>query len=168
MKKYLCILLILLLIPSLWACTPRDDDIQDPLTFYYPRARIRYGDSDAVIAPEHREAPAHPGDTDSILDLYLLGPAGEAFFSPFPDGVRLIGSQRREQTFLVILSDSFAELSGMDLTIACVCITKTCLALTGAEQVTIMTESRPLNGARSITMDESTLLLYDDTVAQPE
>ena len=152
MKRILCIFLIFSLLFPLAGCSK---GIQDEVVFYYRREKFEYGIEDSVVVPEQRDVTGHKGDLSFLISLYLMGPLEEELESPFPTSTRLIsvtpvvGALRIE---LSKLSDSFTD---SQFTLACACLTLTCLELTNVQEVTIT------SGERSITMDRDALVLYD-------
>ena len=58
------------------------------------------------------------------------------------------------------LSASLTLLSGVDLTLACACLARTCFSLTDAQSVTISSEGL---GFVSMTLTRDSLVLSDDT-----
>ena len=66
------------------------------------------------------------------------------------------------------LSRGFATYSGLELTIACACITKTAISLTGVDIVRIRADQTLLNGAEYIQMDANSVLLIDQSIINEE
>lgn len=169
MKRLTAILLLILMLPCLCACTR--EEMVYPVAYHYLRTpesngEIYHGSADSVIAPEIREGDGHQGDNTYFLEIYLLGPLDREFRSPFPVGTALKGFTLEDGVATVLLSDHFGTLSGIDLTLACGCLTLTVMDLTGADTVTIMTKDTLLDGKESITMDRSNLFLTDDTTPE--
>lgn len=169
MKRLFAIILLFLMLPCLCACA--QEKILFPVTFHYlraplPNGEISHGAPDSVIVPEIREGDGHQEDFTFLLDIYLLGPLESTCRSPFPVGTRLEEFTLENGAASIVLSDDFGELTGIDLTLACGCLTMTVMDLTGAETVTILTEDTLLDGKESITMDRSNIILIDE--ANPE
>lgn len=158
MKKRCALLCCMLLM--LCGCTAKNDDI----LFYYPRKDFSYGTQDGVIASETREAPGHEEDLDYLLTMYLEGPLDPSLHSPFPRGTALEGFTYSDATMYVTLSEAFAQLEGIDHTIASACLAYTCFHLTAAEKVVIKCNSEDY-GNRSITLSRDAMILYDDSTA---
>ena len=167
MKRLTALLLAILTLLSLWGCE-QAQEIVCPVSFHYLRAplsngEIAHGSADSVIAPEIREGDGR--DILYLLDIYLLGPLDRDFRSPFPVGTTLEDFSMEDGTANLLLSDELGKLSGIDLTLACGCLTLTVMDLTGAETVTIRAERTLLDGKESLTMDRS-LILIDDTAPE--
>ena len=62
----------------------------------------------------------------------------------------------------LVLTDTLETLSDADYSLACACLTLTCLNITGGEKVTIT------SGSRSVTMTRNTLTLFDGGTAETE
>ena len=95
------------------------------------------------------------------MQLYLAGPDNVELVSPFPNGLRLIRHHQEGETLYLLFSEELAQLSNLSLSMACGCITMTCLTLTDATQVTIEANESLLDGQKSITMERDSLILSD-------
>lgn len=165
MKRIIAAFLLLVLFPCLTACANHKDTIQEPVAFYYRRADITYGNSNSVILSESADAADCNGDALLLLNQYLKGPQSEDLAQTFPAGTAVITLAVEENKADILLSPQFARLSGMDLTIACACLTLTALELTGTETVVIHAHQSTLNGMEQIVMDKNCILLLDDSAA---
>ena len=137
MKRFFALLLIPVLLAGLCACQITDNDVIEPVEFFYQRTEYGYGGTDGVIAAETREASGHAGDLTYLLALYLRGPLDPTLKAPFPSGCKLLGFYMEGKTISLTLDSTFASLQNMDLTLACACLAKTCFSLTDATQVQI-------------------------------
>lgn len=169
MKKALCVILILslLLLP---ACNTPEKKIQDPVFFYYRQLELDYGANPGVLNKEVREAAGHRQDYSYLLTEYFKGPADFSSYNPFPSNTSLKEFSLQGDTAFVDLNYSFSSLTGLDLSIACACITLTVCEMTGSRQVTISAQHGLLDGTPSITMTPDSLLMLDDSniVIPPE
>jgi len=143
MKRICCLLICGLILISLSGCPAPGADDAVSVSFYYLRtpADYVYGSEDGVITGENREISGHEGDLRYLLTLYLQGPLDENLQAPFPDGCRILELQSDGTEFALLLNSNFSTLKDMDLTLACVCIAKTCFSLTDAQSIRIMAES---------------------------
>ena len=166
MKRSVCIILSFLLILSLSACTQQQTKLVDPVRFYYLRVQqadnIHHGTEDSVLFPEEREALGIRRDVTALLKLYLAGPESELYYSPIPAGTELVGWVAEEGVLTITLTEHFADLTGMDLTLACACMTRTFLGLTNADAVKIQIKNRTLDGKSFIIMTLDDLILLDE------
>ena len=163
MKKLLCVILPLVLLLSLASCSTSKDSIEDPVHFYYRELEMKYGTEPGVIGKEVRDAQGRRQDYSYLLSLYLKGPASYSLYSPFPANTSIKSFSLQEGNASVHLSSSFAGLTGLDLTLACACITITVCEMTGAQQVTISAADALLDGNSNITMSQEDIVLLDDS-----
>lgn len=164
MKKRICLLLCICLLFPLIGCAGSTEESENQFSFYYRRENVSFGTENGVIAPEIRELTAEKADLNAILDVYFGGPLDSAFQSPFPRESRLLDYSCSEEEITLTMNDAFSALSGVELTIACSCIAKTLLELTGTSRITIQAEDALLDGAQTITLTDGDLCLYDDSL----
>lgn len=157
MKRYFALFLALSLLLS--GCGFFTEHIKEPVTFYYLRSEFQYFSQDAVFASEEREASGHRDDLSYLMALYLMGPAEEELLSPIPRGTRIYKTEETASGITLYLSDTAATMDDMEYSLACTCLSLTCLDLTDAAFVTIT------SGNRSITMNRNTLTLFDGSTA---
>ena len=159
MKQWIAALLACCIMLLIVGCNKKEPVEEGPV-FYYCAAELKFGMENQAILFEHR-ADAQNRTTAEVLNLYLAGPKSEGLRSPFPSGLKLMEVRSEEGTLFITLSSALAELSGLELTMVCCCLSLTGMELTGAQQVTISAEGALLNGQKSITMDKDSLLLLD-------
>lgn len=153
MKRVISLFLMFSLMLS--GCSLFGERIKEPVTFYYVRADYPFNTTDSVLASEEREASGHRDDLSYLLALYLIGPADDELVSPIPKGTRIYSAEQKEDTVYLNLSDTSATLTDSGFSIACACLSMTCISLTGADSVTITSADR------TVTMSADTLMLYD-------
>ena len=162
MKQLICILLLAaLLLPG---CANQEPEYVAPVNFYYPKTTVTYFTADGVISKEIREAQGYGQDYAQILALYLQGPESDGLQQIFPQDVTLIQLDLSSEGATVVLNDAMAQLSGVDLSIACACLTATVCELTGVQAVTIQAQSQLLDGSKTITMTRDQVLLLDSNM----
>jgi len=157
MKKLFAIACLMALLTG---CGGRQDEIR----FAYRQKDLRYGDLQAVIGWETREAPGKEEDIQYLLTLYLEGPLDDTLVSPFPRGTALESVTFSDQTIHVTLSPVYAGLDGMEHTLASACMAQTCFQLTNVQTVVIKCTSEEY-GNKSITLTRDSLLLVDEATA---
>ncbi len=160
MKKAICLFLCCISLLLCFGCTEEALEIQEGLCLYYPAAQLSYQPGSRAIGSESRTLDEH-ADLAQILNIYFRGPEAEYLLPAFPVGLRIVKTTTEDKTVYITVSSHMAELSGLELTMACACLTLTTLELTGAETVVINAEDALLDGQKSITMDKNTLLLTD-------
>lgn len=158
--------LVLVLLLGLCSCTGRPTAPTVPVLFYYPRSEIRYRQDDGVITAEQREAAGHEDDFSYLFQSYLQGPDSQELSMPFPKGLTLDNYLMTDTHLYITLTGGLESLSGIELTVACACIAKTCFALTGVEYVEISTPEASPDSFRTITIRADALFLEDDSVSR--
>ncbi len=153
MKKWFSVLLAVMLL--LGGCA----QVKEPVTFYYLQRQYLYGEENGVIVGEAREASGHREDLRYLLALYRMGPSGEELRSPLPAGTELMVLDQTDTAVHIVISDTSATLTDSKFSLACACLARTCLEITGCEEVTIT------SGSRSVTMSWDNLLLFDSSTA---
>lgn len=166
MKRLTSILLLIAMALSLCACNT--DELVEPGNFYYCRFETTtYGTDQDVIAAEERELWGVRDDIGAMLELYLQGPVNDKLLqSPFPRDTRLIDWSMNRSTLRINLSEEFAALSGVDLTVACACLSRTFMELTDATSVRIYASNALLDGETSIILTKDNLRYSDDSLEQ--
>ena len=157
MKKLRMILAILLLLSVMAGCTLRKDS-ESNVTFYYSRSDYAFGTEDSVIASESRDIAGHEGELQYILSLYLMGPLEEELTAVFPTSIRLVSTTRGDSHLTVELTPMDGALSDAEFSLACSCLSMTCMKLTGCTHVTV------ISGEQTLTLRMSNLLLVDTPV----
>ena len=158
MKRFFSLFLLVTLLLSFTGCGFWGTGVKDPVTFYYPRAEYAYGVDGSIIGSETWEASGHTGDLPYLLALYLVGPSDENLMTLFPKSIKLISAEKADGSIYVELSDIADALTDAEFSLACVCLTLTCLEITDAEAVTIT------SGEHTLTMSPDNLRLYDEYI----
>ena len=159
MKKVFLILLCFAGLITLAGCK-KEVSYDDPVHFYYVSAEPSYEVQSTAIQSEVREGNALATLEDAFM-LYLQGPKSDELRNPFPAGLKLVSSETEGDTLILTFSWHLSKLSGLDLTIACCCIARTCLDFTDVKNVTIQASDSLLGGARSLTFNAENMLLLD-------
>ncbi len=159
----ICVLTVVILIAAL---APHQDR-QDTVNFYYVRSDFSYGSPDGVIGAEARNVGDHEGDLDYLLALYLGGPLDSQLVSPFPNRTtpRLLSVKVKGNILHINLSDLSTVMTDGKFTLACACLSKTCLELANVQAVEITSGNRSLRltPANLVFYDESTSVLIPET-----
>lgn len=155
MKRIIALLVLICMLLS--GCSFFEERMLDSVTFYYLQTEYAYGKNPSVIVSETREAAGHRDDLSYLLALYLMGPAEEEHRSPLPPGTRILKSEQKGTKITLELTNPFYSYADAELTLACACLTMTCLDITDAEEVTV------IFGEQEITMSRSSLTLLDDS-----
>ena len=168
MRRMIAFCLFLLMLLSLQGCSLTDGD-EVPAEFYYLRkpGTYLYGQTDGVVTFEQRDISGHEEDLRYLLTLYLQGPVSESLAPPFPAGCKLMDLQQTEEKITITLNANFVTLKGMDLTLACVCLAKTCLSVTEAESICIQAQGFSGSIAMSETIHTASLPEDIPSVSEP-
>ena len=160
-KKFLVILgLVLSVILLIIVASPKKD-LSGTVTFYYARKDFSYGTPDGTIGSEQRDVRGHEQDLNYLLGLYLEGPLSENLQSPLPGKsyVRILDLEKVGDALHITLSDLSAVMSDSEFTMACACLTKTCIEFTNVQAVLIE------SGNRSVRMNPANLKFYDESTS---
>jgi hypothetical protein len=163
MKKLFCLLLILCLCAPGLGCQTGTEKIDAPASFYYRRNEIGYWSESSVIQKETRDISGLEHTPNEIIALYLKGPASDALLQIFPTNTRLLSLDIAEGATTLHISDDLHQLSGIDLSIACVSLAMTTMELTGAETVRIQTDAMFSDGTNTKTFDRNCMILWDNS-----
>lgn len=168
MKRLGYIILCVFLMFSTIACNHNEENIQEPAQFYYCTSEDNSTSVQPVISHEIREIKQCEKDIYQILELYLSGPQSDHLVSPFPAGVQLISVQQDDNKVFILLSPTFSQLTGFDLSVACACLSLTIFDLTEYDDISIRAHENLLDGSESIDLSREDLLLTDDTLIQED
>lgn len=156
MRKCLALCAVLVLLSVIAGCSFPHNEFEETVQFYYRRAEYSYHSQEPVIAAERREVTGHRSDMDYLVTLYLMGPIDKELALPFPAGTRLEQIQKEEKSLTVKLSDTGRALTDVRFSLACACLSETCIGMGDFDSITI------ISGARSLTTSSEDLLLTDD------
>ena len=167
MKKRLTAVLILLaLLIGLMAGCAFIASTKDPLMLYYRRAEIAF-EENGLIGSENADFSLERS-AEPLADRYFDGPRNDGLVSPFPKGTELVSASVSNGVLSLELTDAFANLSGVDLSLALSCISMTFSQLEGVEAVELSTEHLPIGGQAKIRLDRDQILLEDNSLEMAE
>lgn len=167
MKRFLCLMIAVILLLSVTACSDNDNELQMPANFYYCTAEIEYDSEHGVFASEVRETAQYYDDFTALINHYMQGPSSSGLVSPFPVGSRVVQINQNDSEIVLVMNLQFAQLTGLNLSLACACLSKTIFSLTSAETATIRCRDSSLDGKASINMNRDSFLLQDKALVQP-
>lgn len=78
----------------------------------------------------------------AVVQQLIAGSSDESLRSPFPEDVQLLSLSIQDRRATVDLSSSFAQLSGVELTMADYCLTLSLTALEGISAVAVTSQGR--------------------------
>ena len=168
MRRILFLLLTLLLIVGMFGCNaPQEKEPEHSVVVYYRRTQPTYGSADSVIAAYNMPTEEQQEALPILLTRYFESAPSDEFSSPFPTGLSLVSFENDAYTAKIVLSHNFSNLTGIDLSIACICLTRTVISLTSCSEVIISAEDALLDGHRFITLGQDSYLLLDNIPVQP-
>lgn len=153
MKRLLCIFLSVLMLLTLTGCSYGD---MDGYRFYYRRRELQFGTEDGVIRAEARDIDGHKGDFSYLIALYFSGPLDEELVSPFHPSTRLLSVRQEEEHLIIQLTDSGIAIPDSEFSLACACLSFTCMENPGITAVTVE------NRHRTVTMTRDILTIYEN------
>lgn len=159
MRKYILPVLLLSLLLSMFGCGQHNEEIQEPVNFYYLADFTASDEFDRVIVEEVTESSGVPDDV--LLANYLTGPKTEGMTNPFPQGLSVVYLRKHAPDIVLILSSELLELSGLDLTLACACLASTVFELYDCQSLEIIVNGHLIEGKTSIVISRDDLVLYD-------
>ena len=158
MKRLLCfVLTVSVLLSTLSGCGQK---LKENITLYYLKSSYQEN-LDSPIVGEEREVAGHRDNLKYLLSFYLMGPIGKERSSPLPRGTQLYTVEQEGTALTIEISNTSALLSDAEFSLACACLSMTCMELVNAEKVTIV------SGSRSLTLSRDNLLL-NDTITPEE
>lgn len=161
MRKFLCFILIACVLLAVAGCHKEETIPQHSVAVYYKKTAHDYGAEDGMIGKAYLDASGHENDYSHLIDAYLQSSPGEEFASTFPSGVKLVRFRLESSTAKVTLSSHMADCTGMDLTIALTCLTKTIMSMTGCQEVIFNATDTLLHGEKFVTLNTDSFLLAD-------
>lgn len=163
MKKATAWILCLCFLVGMGGCARQSnaEQLKSPMKFYYKTSDASYGDGLGATDYELRETYGHEADYVWVLTEYLKGPLSQKLTAPFQRSVSIVSAERSGDRLQLRMTQELANLSGVDLTVACACITLTCLEFPGVEAVSICAVGSKLDGKTEILLSRNNLLLED-------
>ena len=159
MRRIICSFLIISSILCLLGCGEKESKMQ--ADFYYVRKGYVYGQADGVMAAEARSI-AEFSNTQEILDAYLTGPENPSLDLPFAAGTEIIDFLLTGDTLYITLSSHIVTLSKANQVLACTCLARTAMELTGIQEVHFATDSNGVARMDPIVITSDSYLLFDD------
>ena len=148
-RRILCIILAVVFLMS--GCSISGKRVNQSVTFHYLCSEYP-SELCCVIASEEREATGHMGNLSYLIALYLMGPTTDEYAMPLPAGTK-ISAQYNDGHVLLELSNMAQAMSDLDFSLACACLSMTCMEIVEAEDVTI----RCVDREKVITRNSLTL-----------
>ena len=161
MKRILCLICCILLLPIFSACGNRKNELQEPANFYYLNSNIAYNTSSGVISAEQREAILFHDDLVLFLKSYLKGPTSLNLEAVIPSTVTLESCAYEDGIVYIAFSEDFSKLSGTRLTIACSALLMSLNEYMGASGVNVCANGELIDGKEEFQIFMDDLVLID-------
>lgn len=152
--------LILLCALLLTGCFRRSNALLYPVSFYYIEQEIEYGEKGSILSTELHESAGHEGALEDMLYLYFMGPVEENLMNPFPEHTQYLSFNQDGSKLTVELSEEPDTLSDSQFSLACTCLSMTCMEILPVDTVTVT------SCTRSITTNRDCILVQDEYMPQ--
>lgn len=144
----------------LTGCFRRSNALLYPIQFYYVEQEIEYGEKGSIISAELHESAGHEGELAEMLYLYFIGPVEEYLVNPFPENTRFLDFSQDGTALTILLSEEAGTLDHPQYSLACTCLSMTCMEIVPVDTVTVS------SGSRSITTSRDCILIQDTFMPQ--
>ena len=160
MKRMICLICALLIAVSFTGCAQGNEKLFKPVNFYYSTNPDHY-EKDAITA-ERRESQGYENDLEGLIQLYLDGPLSNNYINPFPDHVTVNSVVINSTNVELRVSEEFAQLSDIEMTTACACLTMTVLELSDRGRLIITSCDASDNIIYTVSLTKDQILLSVD------
>lgn len=150
--------MVLLTALCLSGCFRRNSALLYPVQFYYVEEEIEYGEKGSIISVELHESAGHEGELAEMLSLYFIGPVEEYLVNPFPENTRFLDFLQDGSTLNILLSEEAGTLDDPQFSLACTCLSMTCMEIIPVDTVTVSSNSRSLTTSRDCIMIQDTFM----------
>ena len=157
MNRLICFICTFLILISLCSCGQSGEKLVKPVDFYYLTDPAHYLRN--ALTAEKRESVHYEDDLVALVQLYLQGPQSNDLITPFPEKVIVRSVSVNNTTVDLRLDSSFAQLSDIDMTAACACLTLTILEITGRNRLVITSLDSHDNIIYTASMTKDQVLL---------
>ena len=135
-------LVCLALLPGC-AATSHSAESGTPVSLYYEYQNAdQVQDLESIIGVEKRSVSVL--SLWDFLDIYFKGPVSEDMIYPFPAGTSVQAIQYTNSIPTLTLSGEYFSLMGIDLSVACCCLSKTVCEFTGRSSVILVDETESI------------------------
>lgn len=141
-KKLAAPLLALLLLAS---CGQRQDS--DGLRLWFPADMDSPRHSAQAVTWE--TVPTAAAEVESLVSSLLRGPEEDGMINPFPAGTELLAWELNDGILILDFSEPFSSLSGIDLTLACCCLSLTLCQMEQVNQVLPRVDGKPVTDQKN-------------------
>lgn len=139
-----------------------------PIRFYYCRAEGNYSSETGALDYEQVDLGRTDVTIDEILSRYLQGPTDDTLLSPFPDALACTEQKLDGGVLTLRFNESLAALSGVDLSLACACLTMTFTQLDAVDALRVASPGTALAAQTDVLLTSGQFLLFDEASYHPE
>lgn len=165
--KRLCLLLsCFLILQMLCACGGSNQEVREPVRFYYCNKEISYNSPSGIIKSEIREGIKFQGDLSELLRVYLQGPATPYLQTLIPNDVEFVSCMMSDSCVSITFSNEFSKLTGVKLSTACSAILMTVHGYTGIQTIQIRAEGSQLDEKDEVVLTMDDIVLMDTMVME--
>jgi len=165
MKRLICTLMVVVFLLAFCSCSATQESQQsNTLNFYYCNSNAMQDLDTYVIAAENRDPKEFSDALDVLLNEYFKGPVSSKLYSPFPSNLKIESIVQSNTHIQITLSSAFSNLSDIDFSLACACLTMTVHELTGFESIYISYENASTGKRHTISLTPDAYLLDDNSV----
>lgn len=163
MTRRFGLLLLLVCFLTGWGCASQTtaEQMRSPMKFYYKTMEENYIGGQSATGYEVREISGHESDYLWVLTQYFEGPVSSDLTAPFQKATSILSAELSDSQLCLMVSQELGQLSQVDLTVACTCITLTCLEFPEVESVSIRAENGMLSGKSELLFNRDSFLLED-------
>ena len=162
MKKISILLCITLILQMLCACASKQEELKEPVNFYYCKNEATFNSPTGVIFPEVREGAGYHGNLTGFLQSYLNGPKSNDVSSFIPSDVYLVSCEVNQDKVMIVFSKSFEKLSGINLSTACCALLLTVHDYTGANTIVVSAKDGKIDDKDTVTFSMDDVVLMDN------
>ena len=161
MKRWISMACAAAMLFTLCACSKNNPSVVSPVNFYYKTDPANY--QAGSITPEVRDSDGYDDNLKGLIQLYIDGPASKSYLNPFPKRLTVKSITVNNTTVELQLNAAFTQLTDLDMTTACACLTMTLLEITQRHRliITAIDESGNVIYTGSMTRDHILLSDYD-------
>lgn len=165
MKKWILLILAVLLVLSGCTKTEQPASMTQPIAFYYRTAQTDFSSSDGVIRAEIQDLGTGSYTDYEVFAQYFNGPVSKDLLAPFSQDIELAAVQRKGSRLDLHLIQKSNSMSEFDFTLLKACLVKTGLALDGINKVRITVNSQGGSDEGDEVYLGNSFQLFDDDAA---
>lgn len=160
-------ILAVLLLVGCAAVTAEQTKYVNPMNFYYLSREGGHDAQSGALAYQTVDLLRSDRTVEDVVEEYLQGPDSWSLRSPFPAGTTCEGIWMDADVLCLRMSEEYAQLSGIYLTLANACLTMTMQQLDFVNGVRIVTDETTLSEQNRTALAMSDFVLSDKAADYP-